>query len=98
MRVTTGVFLRFSARGSALGEDPEIEVRFHTNRQAGCRENNFENSDFGQLLPRPAIARHSSKKTYPLSQNLKSFKKEEISQNRLAKLADIANNIIIKIK
>ena len=40
-----------------------------------------------------------SKQDYPLSNNLKKLRKEKgLSQDRLAKLADVANNTIIKIK
>ena len=40
-----------------------------------------------------------SKQDYPLSKNLKGLReKKGLSQDRLAKLADIANNTIIKIE
>ena len=40
-----------------------------------------------------------SKHEYPLSKNLKRFReKKGLSQDRLAKLADVANNTIIKIE
>lgn len=40
-----------------------------------------------------------SKQDYPLSKNLKKLReKKGLSQDRLAKLADIANNTIIKIE
>ncbi|OQB95205.1 MAG: HTH-type transcriptional regulator PuuR [Verrucomicrobia bacterium ADurb.Bin118] len=40
-----------------------------------------------------------SKQDYPLSKNLKKFREQKgLSQDRLAKLADIANNTIIKIE
>ena len=40
-----------------------------------------------------------SKQEYPLSNNLKRLReKKGLSQDRLAKLADIANNTIIKIE
>jgi len=40
-----------------------------------------------------------SKQEYPLSKNLKRFReKKGLSQDRLAKLADVANNTIIKIE
>jgi len=40
-----------------------------------------------------------SKQDYPLSNNLKKLRKEKgLSQDRLAKLADVANNTIIKIE
>jgi len=40
-----------------------------------------------------------SKQEYPLSNNLKKLReKKGLSQDRLAKLADVANNTIIKIK
>mgnify|MGYP001617061144 FL=1 len=40
-----------------------------------------------------------AKQDYPLSKNLKKFRKKKgLSQDRLAKLADIANNTIIKIE
>lgn len=40
-----------------------------------------------------------SKQTYPLGQNLKKLRdKKGLSQDRLAKLADVANNTIIKIE
>ena len=40
-----------------------------------------------------------SKQEYPLSINLKKLReKKKLSQDRLAKLADIANNTIIKIE
>jgi transcriptional regulator with XRE-family HTH domain len=40
-----------------------------------------------------------SKQEYPLSKNLKRFReKRRLSQDRLAKLADVANNTIIKIE
>ena len=40
-----------------------------------------------------------SKQEYPLSKNLKRFReKRGLSQDRLAKLADVANNTIIKIE
>ena len=40
-----------------------------------------------------------SKQEYPLSNNLKKFReKKGLSQDRLAKLADVANNTIIKIE
>ena len=40
-----------------------------------------------------------SKQEYPLSNNLKKLReKKGLSQDRLAKLADIANNTIIKIE
>ena len=40
-----------------------------------------------------------SKQEYPLSKNLKKLReKKELSQDRLAKLADVANNTIIKIE
>lgn len=40
-----------------------------------------------------------SKQEYPLSNNLKKFREEKgLSQDRLAKLADVANNTIIKIE
>jgi len=40
-----------------------------------------------------------SKRDYPLSKNLKKLReKKGLSQDRLAKLADIANNTIIKIE
>lgn len=40
-----------------------------------------------------------SKKNYPLSKNLKRLReKKGLSQDRLAKLADIANNTVIKIE
>ncbi len=38
-------------------------------------------------------------KDYPLSKNLKKLReKNDLSQDRLAKLADVANNTIIKIE
>ena len=40
-----------------------------------------------------------SKQEYPLSKNLKRLRERNgLSQDRLAKLADIANNTIIKIE
>ena len=40
-----------------------------------------------------------SKQEYPLSNNLKRLReKKGLSQDRLAKLADVANNTIIKIE
>jgi len=40
-----------------------------------------------------------SKQSYPLGQNLKKLRdKKGLSQDRLAKLADVANNTIIKIE
>lgn len=40
-----------------------------------------------------------SKQEYPLSDNLKKLReKKGLSQDRLAKLADVANNTIIKIE
>jgi len=40
-----------------------------------------------------------SKQEYPLSKNLKRLReKKGLSQDRLAKLADVANNTIIKIE
>ncbi len=40
-----------------------------------------------------------SKQNYPLSKNLKKLREQKrLSQDRLAKLADIANNTIIKIE
>ena len=40
-----------------------------------------------------------SKQEYPLSNNLKKLReKKGFSQDRLAKLADVANNTIIKIE
>ncbi|PIX10767.1 XRE family transcriptional regulator [Candidatus Falkowbacteria bacterium CG_4_9_14_3_um_filter_36_9] len=40
-----------------------------------------------------------SKQDYPLSKNLRKLRKQKgLSQDRLAKLADIANNTIIKIE
>ena len=40
-----------------------------------------------------------SKQEYPLSNNLKKLReKKRLSQDRLAKLADVANNTIIKIE
>ena len=40
-----------------------------------------------------------SKQDYPLSKNLKKLRERKgLSQDRLAKLADIANNTIIKIE
>ncbi len=40
-----------------------------------------------------------SKQDYPLSKNLKKLREQKgLSQDRLAKLADIANNTIIKIE
>jgi len=40
-----------------------------------------------------------SKQDYPLSNNLKKLReKKGLSQDRLAKLADVANNTIIKIE
>lgn len=40
-----------------------------------------------------------SKQDYPLSKNLKKLReKKGLSQDRLAKLADVANNTIIKIE
>lgn len=40
-----------------------------------------------------------SKQDYPLSKNLKKLRKKKgLSQDRLAKLSDIANNTIIKIE
>ena len=40
-----------------------------------------------------------SKQEYPLSKNLKKLRKKRgLSQDRLAKLADFANNTIIKIE
>ncbi|MBI2444500.1 MAG: helix-turn-helix transcriptional regulator [Candidatus Magasanikbacteria bacterium] len=40
-----------------------------------------------------------SKQVYPLSSNLKQLReKKRLSQDRLAKLADVANNTIIKIE
>lgn len=40
-----------------------------------------------------------SKQDYPLSKNLKRLReKKRLSQDRLAKLADIANNTVIKIE
>ena len=39
------------------------------------------------------------KQDYPLSKNLKRLReKKRLSQDRLAKLADIANNTVIKIE
>lgn len=39
------------------------------------------------------------KQSYPLGQNLKKLReKKGLSQDRLAKLADVANNTIIKIE
>ena len=40
-----------------------------------------------------------SKQDYPLAKNLKKLREENgLSQDRLAKLADVANNTIIKIE
>ncbi len=40
-----------------------------------------------------------SKQDYPLSKNLKKLREQKgLSQDRLAKLADVANNTIIKIE
>lgn len=40
-----------------------------------------------------------SKQEYPLSRNLKKLREQKgLSQDRLAKLADVANNTIIKIE
>ena len=40
-----------------------------------------------------------SKQSYPLGQNLKKLReKKGLSQDRLSKLADVANNTIIKIE
>ena len=40
-----------------------------------------------------------SKQEYPLAENLKKLReKRGLSQDRLAKLADVANNTIIKIE
>lgn len=40
-----------------------------------------------------------SKQDYPLSKNLRKLREQKgLSQDRLAKLADIANNTIIKIE
>ena len=40
-----------------------------------------------------------SKQNYPLSKNLRKLRKQRgLSQDRLAKLSDIANNTIIKIE
>jgi transcriptional regulator with XRE-family HTH domain len=40
-----------------------------------------------------------SKRDYPLARNLKKLReKKGLSQDRLAKLADVANNTIIKIE
>jgi transcriptional regulator with XRE-family HTH domain len=40
-----------------------------------------------------------SKQDYPLSKNLKKMREQKgLSQDRLAKLADVANNTIIKIE
>jgi transcriptional regulator with XRE-family HTH domain len=40
-----------------------------------------------------------SKQDYPLSKNLKKLREQKgLSQDRLAKLADLANNTIIKIE
>jgi len=40
-----------------------------------------------------------SKQVYPLSRNLKKLREQKgLSQDQLAKLADIANNTIIKIE
>ena len=40
-----------------------------------------------------------SKQEYPLSKDLKKLReKKRLSQDRLAKLADVANNTIIKIE
>ena len=40
-----------------------------------------------------------SKRDFPLARNLKKLReKKELSQDRLAKLADVANNTIIKIE
>lgn len=40
-----------------------------------------------------------SKQEYPLAKNLKKLReKKGLSQDRLAKLADVANNTIIKIE
>ena len=40
-----------------------------------------------------------SKQDYPLSNNLKKLREQKgLSQDRLAKLADVANNTIIKIE
>lgn len=40
-----------------------------------------------------------SKQDYPLPKNLKKIREEKgLSQDRLAKLADVANNTIIKIE
>ncbi len=40
-----------------------------------------------------------SKQNYPLANNLKNLReKKGLSQDRLAKLADVANNTIIKIE
>lgn len=40
-----------------------------------------------------------SKQDYPLPKNLKKIREEKgLSQDRLAKLADLANNTIIKIE
>ena len=40
-----------------------------------------------------------SKGKYPLAENLKKLRgKKRLSQDRLAKLADVANNTIIKIE
>ena len=40
-----------------------------------------------------------SKQDYPLSKNLRKLREQKgLSQDRLAKLADVANNTIIKIE
>ena len=40
-----------------------------------------------------------SKQDYPLSKNLKKLREQKgLSQDRLSKLADVANNTIIKIE
>jgi transcriptional regulator with XRE-family HTH domain len=40
-----------------------------------------------------------SKQEYPLAKNLKKLREQKgLSQDRLAKLADVANNTIIKIE
>ena len=40
-----------------------------------------------------------SKQDYPLSKNLRKLREQKgLSQDRLAKLADIANNTVIKIE
>jgi len=40
-----------------------------------------------------------SKRDYPLARNLKKLREKKwLSQDRLAKLADVANNTIIKIE